>query len=187
MARFSTQKDFFSLSSRQRWCAGGDLRRKRAGRKARPLARKHSLHVVLKADKRLIKTGLRTYRRYFLVLKILQTFAARFNIKIEQYSIQYDHIHLLIRLGCRSDALNFFRVLAGQIAQNFQQRGLMVTDTPTKLWTQRPFTRVVLGARAMVTIKNYLKLNELEALRLIPYRKTRLKGLSEKEWELLGE
>lgn len=146
------------------------------------MARKWPLHVVFKADARMVKSGLRTYRRYFIILRCLQKFAAHFHVKVEQFSIQYDHIHLLLRFSRRSDALNFFRVLAGQIAQNFLCRNLMtVTDTPEKLirlWRERPFTRVVLGTKAYRTAQEYVRLNELEALGLIPHRKERLRGLS---------
>ncbi|MEK6774189.1 MAG: hypothetical protein AABY64_09625, partial [Bdellovibrionota bacterium] len=67
-----------------------------------------------------------------------------------------------------------------------------LTDTPQKqgkkqkLWKYRPFTRVVKGWKAYKTVKNYIQLNEQEALGIIPYRKLRLKGLSSTEWALLG-
>lgn len=81
--------------------------------------------------------------------------------------------------------------MAGQIAQRFEQEGyLRVTDTPadeqgTGLWKHRPFTRVVKGWKAYRIVRNYIQLNEKEALGVIPYRKTRLRGLSMKDWQLL--
>ncbi|MEK6773255.1 MAG: hypothetical protein AABY64_04895 [Bdellovibrionota bacterium] len=97
---------------------------------------------------------------------------------------------------------NFFRVFAGQIAQRFEQEGLVnfspnqtarkiMTDTPLpqntpkKLWKHRPFTRVVKGRSAYTIVRNYIQLNEKEALGIIIYQKRRLKGLSTTEWELL--
>jgi len=101
-----------------------------------------------------------------------------------------------VRLSKRSLGQYFFRVVAGQIAQEFQKNGLMkVTDTPGQsrnvgrrsIWRYRPFTRVIKGYRAYKTARSYIQLNEREARREIPYRKNRLRGLSSVEWELLWQ
>ncbi len=63
------------------------------------------------------------------------------------------------------------------------QRGL--TQARNKLWKYRPFTRVVKGYRAYKTVRDYIQLNEKEAIGEIPYRMRRLKGLSASEWEAL--
>jgi REP element-mobilizing transposase RayT len=110
-----------------------------------------------------------------------------FFVKIDQLSIQNDHIHILLRAPRRADFQSFFRVVAGQIAQQFQKNGWM-TDTPAArkgIWKFRPFTRVVRGWRALRTIRNYIQLNEKEATGKIPYRKERLRGLTEEEWKIL--
>ncbi|MEK6775038.1 MAG: hypothetical protein AABY64_13940, partial [Bdellovibrionota bacterium] len=133
----------------------------------------------------------------------------KFFVKIEQISIQNDHVHFLIRASRRTDYQSFFRVVTGQIAQQFQKNGLLnfaldlnrkkkVTDTPgkststmstrkklKKLWKHRPFTRVISGWKAYKTVVSYVRLNEQEALGNIPYRKLRLMGLSAGEWEIL--
>jgi putative transposase len=115
-----------------------------------------------------------------------------FFVKVEQLSIQNDHIHILIRTHRRSHFHHFFRFVSGQIAQRFEKTGLLaVTDTPanplkgTSLWKHRPFSRVVKGWKAFVTARNYVRLNEIEALGRIPYRKSRLRGLSAGEWRIL--
>jgi REP element-mobilizing transposase RayT len=115
-----------------------------------------------------------------------------FFVHVEQISIQGDHIHILIRTHRRSQFHYFFRVVAGQIAQVFEKEGLlMMTDTPGRprtkrsLWMYRPFSRVVRGWRAYWIVRDYIQLNEKEALGVIPYRKERLKGLSIGEWNLL--
>lgn len=179
---------------------GGILRNSRKGRGARPLSGKDPLHLVLKVNRESLRSGLRSYRRYFLIHKIVDRYAKRFFIKIEQISIQNDHIHFLIRTSRRSQYQNFFRVTAGQIAQQFQRQGLVtgtpVTGTPApapttprkialRLWKHRPFTRVVKGWRAYKIVRNYIELNEQEALHRIIYQKHRLKGLSSSEWNIL--
>jgi len=192
---------------------GGTLRKKRAGRKARPLSTKQPIHLVFKANKEVLRGGFRTRRRFMLIHFLLKKYAKRFWIRIDKVSIQFDHIHLIVRAPRRAKYLDFFRVIAGQIAQRFEKDGLLnlvtchaakaaVTDTPEttkglvqsggiqqkvalKLWKFRPFTRVVIGYRAYQRARDYLLLNDLEAIGKIPYRKERLRGLSASEWELI--
>ncbi len=162
---------------------GGSLRNKRIGRTYRPLSTKDSLHLVLKINKASLKKGLRHPKNYSLILRVIKKYAKHFFIRVDQISIQHDHIHCLIRAPKRHLYLNFFRVVAGQIAQQLQT----VTDTlaATKLWKHRPFSRIVRGLRAYGIIRNYIQLNEKEALGEIRYNKNRLKGLSAVEWEIL--
>jgi len=83
-----------------------------------------------------------------------------------------DHCHLLVRLPRRAQGQHFFRVVAGQIAQEFGKQGMLksVTGTPKaskkpqvsspKLWLFRPFTRVVKGFRGYLIVRDYIQLNK---------------------------
>ena len=133
--------DFEKSHWKHRFSYGGVLRNSRKGRGARPLSGKDPLHLVIKVNKSCVRGGLRTYRRYFLIEKIIDRYSRKFFVKIEQVSIQNDHIHFLIRSRRRTQYQNFFRVLSGQIAQQFEKQGLLnisiiskdqrsVTDTP---------------------------------------------------------
>ena len=142
-------------------------------------------------------------------------------MKLEQISIQGDHIHCMVRTTRRSFFHHFFRVASGQIAQQFEKTDKLrvvvdertrnkqrvssqsklrnVTDTQKrtttkennivkrklKLWMYRPFTRVVRGRTDYKNVRNYIQLNEKEALGEIVYKKDRLRGLSMAEWEVL--
>ena len=185
------QKSFFSQSSQHHFSYGGTLRQKRAGRGRRPLSTKDYLHVVFKVRRTKLRRGsLRTNQEFALVEKLIARYAAKFFIKISQKSVQKDHIHLLIRTTRRSAFHHFFRVLAGQIAQQFEKEGLFkVTDTPGAeegLWLLRPFSRVVRGYRAYRIVVKYIQLNELEVTGRIPYQKARLRGLSSSDWAIVS-
>lgn len=209
------QLQFEKISRFRQLNHGGVLRNQRAGRGQRPLSTKESLHVVFKVDKRRLRSKtLRSTKSYALINKIIKTYAKRFYVQLEQISIQNDHCHLLVRTKRRSSFHNFFRVVAGQIAQIFEKEGLLwgVTDTPsnsrewerktiredwngltrakdvkkgTQLWLYRPFSRVIRGYRSYVTVRNYIQLNKKEALGEIKYNSKRLKGLIREEWEKL--
>ncbi|WP_413293494.1 transposase [Bdellovibrio sp. HCB185ZH] len=162
-----------------RYCHGGTLRKSSKGRGARPLSTKDPVHLVFKINKTAVTAGLRSPRNFNLINALLKKYARRFFVKIEQLSIQRDHIHILIRGGRRSALLSFFRVVAGQFAQ-------VLTDTFTKqhegekIWKYRPFTRVVRGFKSYKIVRDYIQLNEREILGR-PYSKTQLRGLSEEQ------
>ena len=215
--RKSIQTQFQLASSSRSLEHGGEHRKKRHGRGRRAISCKESLHVVFKLNRIVLKTqSLRTHQNFKLSHEIIQKYAARFFVKIEQISIQGDHIHCLVRTCRRSFFHHFFRVVSGQIAQQFEKTDKLryvvderfknklrsVTDTPKniqrrtsskgnsikrklKLWMYRPFSRVVRGYKAYKVVRNYIQLNEKEALGLIPYKKNRLRGLSLAEWEIL--
>lgn len=165
---------------------GGELRKKQLGRGARPLSTKEPIHAVFKIERlRLRHRSLRAPQNFKLVLQIVEKYAQYFAVKIEQFSVQNDHVHLLIRTSRRRQFHHFFRVVAGQIAQRFEKEGLLslnncmknckMTDTPKapkSLWRHRPFTRVVRGWRAYRIIRNYIQLNEKKYGAKFAIRKT---------------
>ena len=176
---------------------GGSLRRKRSGRRFRPLSAQKPVHLVLKANRFHMRTGFRSHQAHQIVVRTIKRYAKMFFIKVEQVAICGDHCHLLVRLPRRAQGQHFFRVVAGQIAQEFGKQGLLksVTGTPKvakkiqvkqpKLWLFRPFTRVVNGFRGYKIVRDYIQLNKKEAEGKIAYKKERLRGLSLIEYALL--
>ena len=133
----SKQLVLFKTNWKHQLSHGGVLRNKRAGRGQRPLSCKEPLHLVFKLDSsRLRHRSLRSYRGFALTQKIIRKYSSHFAVKVEQLSIQNDHIHALVRTSRRSQYQHFFRVVAGQIAQRFEKEGLLlgsltgVTGTP---------------------------------------------------------
>jgi REP element-mobilizing transposase RayT len=128
---------------------------------------------------------LRTLKTFRICNHVIKTYAKKFKVAIASYSIQHDHIHLLIRTNRKSQYQSFFRVVSGQIAQR-------VTDTfhcekfKENFWMYRPFSRIVRDRKSYLITKAYIKLNELEVLGVIPYQKSRLKYTTPETWKLLG-
>jgi REP element-mobilizing transposase RayT len=178
------QQQLFKTNSHP-YSYGGSIRTKAHGRGQRPLSTRNPVHLVLKVEKgKLRSRSLRHPAHFALITKILQCYGKRFFVRVDQFSIQNDHIHLLIRAPKRCRFQYFFRVVPGQIAQQFQNRGWL-TDTPGKLWKWRPFTRIVMGFVGLQIIRNYIQLNEKEATGKIRYQKQRLRGLSAEDWKKL--
>ncbi|QDK46345.1 hypothetical protein DOM22_14805 [Bdellovibrio sp. ZAP7] len=175
------QQSFASLKIpwKHRYCHGGILRKSALGRGARPLSHRDPMHLVFKVNKGAVKGGLRHARNFLLFNRLMKKYSAKFFVKIEQLSVQADHVHLLVRGNKRSNVQSFLRVLAGQFAQR-------LTDTPNqknegaKVWKYRPFSRVIKGFKPYKIVKDYIQLNEREAQGR-PYSKTRLRGLSQEQ------
>lgn len=178
------QQQFDKTHWQFRYSHGGVLRKKRKGRQARPLTTKTPVHLVLKVDRAKIAKGFRSPLGFKICQTVIRTYAGRFYVKIEQLAICNDHIHLLVRFSKRSLAQNFFRVVAGQIAQGFKNNGFWVTGTQ-RIWKFRPFTRVIVGWKPYLIVRDYVRLNAKEAAGEIKYSKQRLRGLSSADWSLL--
>ncbi len=110
------QFDFNKPNWQFRYNHGGTLRNKRRGRTARPLSARAPIHLVFKADIKSLRRGLRSPLGFKIVNHTIQKYARRFFIKVEQKSINHDHIHLLVRFPKRSHGQAFLRTVAGQIA-----------------------------------------------------------------------
>lgn len=171
---------------------GGSLRTKRSGRCARPLSSKEPIHIVFKINSKSLPLGLRHRLHFMKVNSLIEKYSQKFAIRVEQCSIQNDHIHLLIRASRRQFFQSFFRVLAGQIAQQLmkgtdthQAKENEFGETKKSLWKYRPFTRVVRGFKAYKIVRDYIQLNEKEVLKQIKYQAQRLKGLSSSDWKIL--
>ena len=86
--------------------------------------------------------------------------ARRAGVRIYKFNINFDHIHLLIKLRDRRSYFRFIRAVTGLISRKLG-RGL---------WKLRPFTPVAHWGRAFRTLKKYIQQNELEVNGLIPYQ-----------------
>lgn len=179
--RFMKNLDFYLNNTS---CHGGILRNHRKKRKSRHLSNKKFHHLVFKLNRDLHPASLRIPKTFAICMHVIKSYAKRFNIKIASHSIQNDHVHLMVRTNRKSNYQSFFRVAAGQIAQR-------VTDTfhcmkfKQNFWKYRPFTRIVRNRKSYYKTKAYIRLNELEVRKIIPYQKNRLKHTTAKIWQLL--
>jgi len=85
-------------------------------RKRRPLSLSAPLHLVLRSD---FAVGSRSLLRHRpLIEKVISKAQRRFRIRVYEKAIVSNHIHLLVKGYRREDIQNFFRVVAGHIAQS---------------------------------------------------------------------
>lgn len=139
-------------------------------------------------------------KHHKLIYAILRKASKRFKISIYERAICGNHIHLLVRGRRRIDLQNFFRVVAGHIAQKILllypirsserlatkllNRRFDAGGAPKvaenkckhpknqyKFWQALIFSRLLSGwGREFRHVKKYVIQNTLEALKLIPYQ-----------------
>jgi len=139
---------------------GGTLRNTRQGRSGpRPLAVKSSMHLVLRSSRATGKWSLN--RHHHKVSRIIAKFASRFGVRILSVAHVGNHLHIHMHLLNRYTYRPFIRAITASIA-------MAVTGTSrwnklkVKFWDYRPFTRIVIGLRAFLSLKDYIKINQME-------------------------
>ena len=118
-----------------------------------------------------------------MILSLMKKNSLRFQVKVYEYAIQGNHLHLLVKAQTREGLQNFFRVVAGHIAQRIltecpptQSRGGApqgfsgCQKNQRKFWSYLLYSRIVSWGREFRLVANYIQRNTLELLQLIAYR-----------------
>ncbi|HAG91553.1 MAG TPA: hypothetical protein DCL41_06760 [Bdellovibrionales bacterium] len=125
-----------------------------SGKQKRILSSRRPTHLVLKAHKNTL------FKHRNFIQQTLEKQAANFHHKLLTWSVQKDHIHLLIRFFDRLSYIKFIRALTGLIARKLG-RGL---------WKFRPYTKVLSWGRETWNVNNYIFRNELEVFKFWKYK-----------------
>lgn len=143
---------------------GGSLLKTRAGRKGgRPLAMRLTMHLVLRSTKATGDWSFKKRSNEVKILAIINKFSARYGVRILSLANVGNHLHFQIKLGNRFTYNSFIRAVTSAIA-------MAVTGTnrwnplKIKFWDRRPFTRIVKGYRAFLTLKDYIRVNIFEGM-----------------------
>lgn len=139
---------------------------------ARPLSHKLPIHLVLKScHKGIFNPGNRSLE------KLIKLQAQKFDIKVYDFALNWSHIHMVIKLKCKEDYIKFIRSLTSVLAQRVREFYLKNKSAQNlkKIFSLRPYTRILTWGRQFKNALNYQILNQLEALNLIvrPKRKLR--------------
>ena len=171
------QKSFFKSS---RKAHGGHLSLNKR-RCRRPINIRTPFHIVLRSD--LAKGSRSLIKHKILVRRVMQKASKKFGIQVYKKAICGNHIHMLIRGKSKPDIQNFFRVLAGHVAQEILRQFPLLCakewggapkkgckKNQRKFWSLLLYSRVVSWGRDFSNVTNYIIQNTLEALNLIPYQ-----------------
>jgi REP element-mobilizing transposase RayT len=173
------QQSFIPYSPRFDIEHGGDLAVTRR-RSRRPVNPKKPVHIVLRSN---LAVGRRSLlKNQETVKRVLIKFSKHFGVRIYERAICGNHIHCLVKADSRRSLQNFFRVFAGQVAQEILRdfplqkhekkafRGGTHPKNHKSFWSRLLYSRIVRWGRDFRGVRNYVIDNTLEALGLKPYR-----------------
>jgi REP element-mobilizing transposase RayT len=171
---------------------GGLLLKTRAGRlRGRPLSTKETMHLVLRSSKAKGDWSFRKPRNATQVNRIIDKFSVAYGVRVISMANVGNHLHLQIKLSNRFGYVPFIRAVTAAIAMAVTGRNRwsiansgggteplyadQISATCSnphrlsakgskqeKFWDCRPFTRVIEGFRAVLTLRDYIRINQLE-------------------------
>lgn len=162
-ARSGTQLKFLPASSKS---FGGTLMKTRKGRLgARPLSTRETMHLVLRSSKATGAWSFWQAENARKIRKIVEKFSHRYGIKVFKLANVGNHLHFHIKLTNRHTYKPFIRALTAAIAMAVTGASRwrpLRKQAKDRFWDYRPFTRVIQSYKALITLKDYILINELE-------------------------
>ena len=146
---------------------GGDLLTTRKARSAgRPLDTKNSMHLVLRSTKARGPWSFLKEPNRKAIREILLRFSKKYGIRIQSIANVGNHLHLQIRLSNRRNYTPFIKAVTAAIAMAITgvNRWTQNSGEKLKFWDRRPFTRVIFGFTGILSLRNYIRLNQLEGI-----------------------
>ena len=153
---------------------GGDLLRKRASRAyGRPLSTRESMHLVLRSTRAKGEWSFLRAKNNSAVRQIIAKFAAKYGVRVLSLANAGNHLHLQIKLTNRFSYAPFIRAITGTIAMaiagrsrwsNDERRQTASDNRRTKFWDARPFTRVAKSFAEFRNLRDYVRINQVEAM-----------------------
>lgn len=165
MARSSKQTSLFP--AQEKAYGSSLLKKRKARRSGRPLATKYTMHLALRSTK---AVGTRSFLKKETAAKIqliLKKFSEKYGVKLLSVANVGNHLHIHLKLSNRFTYAPFIRAITSAIAmaasgasrwKSLSKMGLK------KFWDYRPFTRIVIGLRGWLAVRDYVAVNQLEGM-----------------------
>jgi REP element-mobilizing transposase RayT len=170
----------FALLKKEKSSYGGELLKTREGRaRGRPLSTRESMHLVLRSSKARGEWSFLRGSNPARIEAIIKKFSRRYGVHLVSLANVGNHLHLHVKLSNRQGYKPFIRATTAAIAMAITQacrwrtnadvmeereRRLKLPEGNYKFWDYRPFTRVVQGFRAVLTLRDYIRINKLEGV-----------------------
>jgi REP element-mobilizing transposase RayT len=134
------------------------------------------MHLVLRSSKAIDEKSFKTPKNKKLIQEILTKFSVKYGVQIISLANVGTHLHLHIKIAKRTDYLRFIRAVTASIAMGVSGRNRWTVgscndgarqvgvQTKEKFWDYRPFTRIIEGFRALLHMRDYIQINQLEGL-----------------------
>ncbi len=128
-----------------------------------------ALHLVLKKHP-LLPLSFKKGPNEILIKKILKRQAKLHRIHMKSFSINSNHLHLLLLNLDRKSYVKFIRSVTGLMARLlYRQPALHQEVGRIPFWEYRPFTRIVNWGKDLGNMLIYIQQNKLEAIGFVSY------------------
>lgn len=144
---------------------GGSL--KNPQKRKRPLSFRARNHFVLRSTK---AKGVWSFRKHkHEISVILQKFAKRHHIGLQNSANVGNHIHLSLECGSRKQYVKFIRAVSAAIMMKVTGYSRW-NKAPEgfQFWDARPFSRIVASWKELKTLDKYIVKNQLEGRGAMP-------------------
>jgi REP element-mobilizing transposase RayT len=163
--KIRTKKDQLSFfNERKSHSYGGQLRTKAKNRGARPISNHQSMHLVLRSSKAKGPWSFLKASNRQKISTFVKRISHKYGVSLISVANVGNHLHLHIKLnGNREVYKRYIRGLTAGIAILITKVNKN-TSLKEKFWDYRPFSRIVIGFRNYLTLKDYILINQFEGL-----------------------
>lgn len=142
---------------------GGALLKTRAGRAhGRPIDTRNTMHMVLRSSKAVDEYSFRKPGHARKIKNIINKFSSKYGIQVHSWANVGNHLHFHIRIKNRNTYKPFVRAITSAIAMAVSGVSRWKPSPIGKFWDYRPFTRVIVGFRGLLNIRDYIEINKYE-------------------------
>ena len=126
------------------------------------------MHLILKSSQAKGAWSFRYRQNPERVTRIILKFAKKYGVTIQSLANVGNHLHMQIKLSNRVAYFSFIRAITSAIAMavtgknRWNQVGIESADQLKKFWDYRPYSRVVMGWKALLTLRDYIEINKWE-------------------------
>jgi len=123
------------------------------------------MHLTLRAEAAKGRYSLGIPRHRGFIEKKVYEYATKWGIKIYKFSNNSNHLHFVLRATTRSGFQNFLRTLSSQVAA-FVTGARRGKPLGKRFWDLLAYSRVVEWGSAFFVAKDYVEMNQQEAVGL---------------------
>lgn len=161
--RNQSQLKFQDSRFKSRVFFGGSLTTTRVHRTQRPLSTKYPIHLVLRSTKAKGELSFWKKQNADLIKRLLKKYSVKWGVKVLSCANVGNHIHLMIHLQYRYSYEKFIRGFTGELSLRLQKWNKNKGQAES-FWNYRPYSRVIIGQKARLTMEDYIEVNQLEGL-----------------------
>ena len=135
---------------------------------ARPVATRRPMHTTLRSEHAIGNRSFLMPHNSRVIRSLMKSLCSRFGIRVYEYSINSNHIHLLTLAKTRQGYKSFLRAFSGAVAMKMTgaRKG---TGLAKRFWAARPWSRIVAWGKAFLVARKYVMQNHFESIGVIPY------------------